>query len=1327
MRSASTPVRMLGTPRSDGVFVIGESTVSYLDGAEESVLGLIQSSSDISSSSTELLARATSWPEKYHTDPARANLLRSLELPREARVLEIGAGCGPITRYLGETVALVDALEPVLARARVARERTRDLPNVEVFVGELDDIPLEAAYDVVIVVGVLEYIANGSEDERPYVEFLEAIKSRLTSGGSLILAIENKLGVKYLVGSPEDHTGRPFDSIEDYPHGTHARTFGRSALQALLGRAGFSSSLLGVFPDYKMTRAVLDYERFPERAKELLYRIPTFPSPPRGLDQLALANEGRLWKELVQAGVASEFSNSFLAIANASEDSFTFWPDNRAGGFFSSLRRKGFQAQTIVERFDESVRFVRSFATEPSALISTEMSVAPFVPGAPFIEAFAEASEAARRDMLRSWRTLVDASVGAAGIPIDAIPQNVVIGDGGHLELIDIEFRSRDYSTEFVIERGVFWLGVQLAQTTSPAQWPQYGRVRELVAGIGELAGLDKSGGWLDPALAKEAAFQALVTTGFTNERAEESWADELNRLLDRDMASLPFGHRLNDLYNGVVSQIELLEAEANVASQLISELESRSRESTNLLEETLSELEVVTNESRAAHTQLETARNESRATHAQLEVARNESRAAHAQLEDLQRSRAFRGVSYARRRINELAPWGTHRRGLYERGLKLAARMARRRRVDPGNAVVVPRLPFSDDPVVSIVVPIHGKWEFTSRCLESIARCHEGQPVEVIVVDDASPDNSRQMLEGISGVRVVALDENVGFTRAANLGIATARGKHVVMLNNDAEVTPGWLTAMLDTASEDGIGLVGAKLVYPDSRLQEAGGIIFDDANGWNYGKFQDPSAPQFNFRKDVDFCSGAAILITRMLLDFTGGFDERYAPAYYEDADLAFEAREHGLRVVYEPKSVVIHHEGISHGSDEAVGTKRFQPINREKFLAKWAHVLPEQRPSSHDLVTLASVRRGSRGTIVIVDHMVPRWREDAGSLRMYRLLLALIDLGYEVIFVPENKDPFQPYTGELQSSGVLVWYGHSDLWSYLREIEPVITMVLLSRASIASLFIRNFREVLPNVAVAYDTVDLHFLREQRRADLGDAGGKPKGAIATRELELALVRSADSTVVVSEYEQKVLAELVPDAAIFVLPTAHDSVEPGISTVRRTDISFIGSFQHDPNADAARWLVNDIFPRIRARVPHAQLTIVGRNPPADLVAASPAGVHFLGWVEDLGPIHDRSIVSVAPLRYGAGVKGKVGEAWAHGVPVVMTSLAAEGMQVEPGKTALVADGAESFAEAVVQLHNDQRLWHSLAGAARLHVDKTFGKERFRALLTEIIEHARQV
>ncbi len=177
-----------------------------------------------------------------------------LRAPADSNVLEVGAGCGPITRYLGETGAQIDALEPVLPRARVARERTRDLGNVEVFCGNFEDVPPDPVYDLVIVVGVLEYVGGGEAEPEPYLGFLRECRTRLRPGGCLVLAIENKLGVKYLTGTGEDHSGRIFHSVEDYPRLGPARTFSSTALLDMMTACDFSPRLFGVFPDYKTGR-----------------------------------------------------------------------------------------------------------------------------------------------------------------------------------------------------------------------------------------------------------------------------------------------------------------------------------------------------------------------------------------------------------------------------------------------------------------------------------------------------------------------------------------------------------------------------------------------------------------------------------------------------------------------------------------------------------------------------------------------------------------------------------------------------------------------------------------------------------------------------------------------------------------------------------------------------------------------------------------------------------------------------------------------------------------------------------------------------------------
>jgi len=249
-------------------------------------------------------------------------------------------------------------------------------------------------------------------------------------------------------------------------------------------------------------------------------------------------------------------------------------------------------------------------------------------------------------------------------------------------------------------------------------------------------------------------------------------------------------------------------------------------------------------------------------------------------------------------------------------------------------------RLIDSRPSVVSVIVPVFNQWDVTARCLASLFRCDPEISIQVVVVDDASNDETPNMLSGLPGVDILRNGSNRGFLRSCNRGSAIAGGRYIFFLNNDTELADGALRSLVDRIEgDDTIGIVGSKLIYPDGRLQEAGGVIWSDASGWNYGRLDSPQKPEYSFFRDVDYVSGAALLLPAELFRSVGGFDERYAPAYYEDADLCFAVRAAGKRVVYEPRSVVTHYEGVSSGTDLTTGIKRFQEINKPKFRSKWA----------------------------------------------------------------------------------------------------------------------------------------------------------------------------------------------------------------------------------------------------------------------------------------------------------------------------------------------------------------------------------------------------
>jgi len=247
---------------------------------------------------------------------------------------------------------------------------------------------------------------------------------------------------------------------------------------------------------------------------------------------------------------------------------------------------------------------------------------------------------------------------------------------------------------------------------------------------------------------------------------------------------------------------------------------------------------------------------------------------------------------------------------------------------------------PISPRPIrVSIVIPVFNKVLYTYNCLLTLLASDPAVGTEIIIVDNASTDETASLLAQLTTCKIITNTENQGFVQACRQGAASAEGEFILFLNNDTQVMPGWLSSMLNVMDHDpSVGITGSKLIYPNGRLQEAGGIIFNDASGYNYGRLQDPTLPHFNQNRVVDYCSGASLMIRKSLWEQLGGFDLRFAPAYYEDTDLCLAARQAHSKVVYCHDSEVIHHEGITAGTDVQTGYKAYQTINRKKFRAKW-----------------------------------------------------------------------------------------------------------------------------------------------------------------------------------------------------------------------------------------------------------------------------------------------------------------------------------------------------------------------------------------------------
>ena len=598
------------------------------------------------------------------------------------------------------------------------------------------------------------------------------------------------------------------------------------------------------------------------------------------------------------------------------------------------------------------------------------------------------------------------------------------------------------------------------------------------------------------------------------------------------------------------------------------------------------------------------------------------------------------------------------------------------------------------DAPKVSIVIPVYNQFTYTYNCLKSILENSGDVSYEIIIADDVSNDLTTRLSEIAENIQIARNKENQRFLRNCNQAAKYARGEYILFLNNDTQVQENWLQPLVELIErDDSIGMVGSKLIYPDGSLQEAGGIIWRDGHAWNYGNGQNANKPEFNYVKEVDYVSGAAIMIRSSLWKEIGGFDELFAPAYCEDSDLAFEVRKHGYKLMYQPASVVVHFEGKSNGTDLNAGVKSYQVENSKKLAEKWKEEFARQSQTEDDLFH-ARERSQNKKTILVIDHYVPQFDKDAGSKTTWQYLKMFVKQGYNVKFMGDNFFQDEEYTPVLEQYGIEVLYGPWYAENYKQWIidnQDNIDFVYLNRPHITEKYI-DFIKNETNIKCIYYGHDLHFLRIFREYELCKDEALLQESEDWKRREFAIMKQADINYYPSYVEVDEIHKVdssIPAKAItaYVYEEFRDDIS--LDFAQKNGILFVGGFGHPPNEDAVLWFAKNVYPLITKKQ-DIPFYIVGSNATDAVKRLNSKNIIVKGFVteEELKELYDNCKLVVVPLRYGAGVKGKVVEALYYGTPMVTTTVGIEGIKGAE-EFMEVADEPEEFAQKVLTLYND--------------------------------------
>ena len=635
-------------------------------------------------------------------------------------------------------------------------------------------------------------------------------------------------------------------------------------------------------------------------------------------------------------------------------------------------------------------------------------------------------------------------------------------------------------------------------------------------------------------------------------------------------------------------------------------------------------------------------------------------------------------------------------------------------------------RLDFSYamPPRLSVLLVVFNKFELTMRALASLRQNYAGA-MELVVVDNGSSDETRFLGRFVKGAKIIRAGRNLGFLQGANLGLRHVSAPVLLHLNNDVELGFGAVEmALRRLDSADDIGAVGGKIIRTNGKLQEAGSILWNEGSAVGYMRDASPLLPEANFVRDVDFCSAVFLLCRTDLVKRLDGFDEGFAPAYYEDVDLCVRMIQAGYRVVYDPAVTVTHLEFGSASTTEA--SMALMRRGRRIFFKK--HEVFLQGQTAPEGACMCLVRqRGGKPRVLFIEDTVPLRRLGSGFVRSNDVVRAMVAAGYEVHVFPMNGAPYDPMSlyGDLPDCvEVLADRDAAGLVAFLHERHGVYDVVWVART-------HNLARVLPvfeaakldmkRVRLVLDTEAVTAPREAMQARLRGEAFNEKAALAA---ECAVARKAQRVLAVNEAEAVLLRKgRVKNVA--VLGTMREAAPSPAVFGKRAGLLFVGAIHQadSPNHDALRFYAERVLPELENlfdEVP--MLHVVGHVARGVDIGdvARHRRIKLHGELGDVSALYNEARIFVAPARFAAGTPYKIYEAASCGLPCVASALLAR--QLGWGEAEmLTADDAAGLAQAIARLYRDAGLWRCLRAGALKRIKNEHGRAGFYEAVARVL------